>query len=288
MKQVLVPTDFSKCADNAVDFAVQSAKILPAEVTLLHSFEVVDNTYTDYMGVNREFNLSIISDAKKKLEEIKKNTKENNAMDIDTSVSTDSIQDSIMKFTKEKQIDLIVMGTQGASGLKEIIGGSRTATTIGKTKIPIIAVPIDYTWKKPQKMLFMTNKFEREASILNPIFELADLYMAEMQVAVFTDEDDDRSGTFVEHRDRISEYEQLLKNSYKEETIASTHLIGENFEEALQEFIKENSIDILVMVTYQRKFWDRIFNPSKTKKMSYHTHIPLLAIPARENGSKSI
>ena len=56
MKQILVPTDFSTCANNAVDFAVQSAKILPVEITILHAFELKGNIYTDYMGVNKEFN----------------------------------------------------------------------------------------------------------------------------------------------------------------------------------------------------------------------------------------
>jgi nucleotide-binding universal stress UspA family protein len=45
--------------------------------------------------------------------------------------------------------------------------------------------------------------------------------------------------------------------------------------------VDENEIDILAMVTYQRGFWDRVFNPSKTKHMSYHTKIPLLVIPGK-------
>jgi nucleotide-binding universal stress UspA family protein len=57
MKQILVPTDFSACADKAVDFAVQSAKFLSMEVTLLHAFHP-GNLYTDYMRVNKEFNQS--------------------------------------------------------------------------------------------------------------------------------------------------------------------------------------------------------------------------------------
>jgi len=59
MKTILVPTDFSTCANNAVDFAIQSSKILPVEVTIVHAFDLVGNTYTDYMGVNKEFNQSL-------------------------------------------------------------------------------------------------------------------------------------------------------------------------------------------------------------------------------------
>lgn len=280
MKQILVPTDFSKCANNAIDFAVQSAKILPAKITLLHSFEVNGNIYTDYMGVNKEFTSALLDDANEKLTQIRQRIKETDGVVADTLVSTDSLQEAIKKSVKEKAFDLVVMGTLGASGLKEKLWGSRTSAVIGKSAIPVMVIPIDYKWKKPEKILFATNQFEREPAILNYLFELAGLYMARVQVAVFTDEDDDKALTFLDHKSKIAQYGTFLKDSYKEDTLISTHLYGEEFEETLQNFIKENDIDLLVMVTYRQRFWNRIFNPSKTKRMSYHTNIPLLAIPA--------
>jgi nucleotide-binding universal stress UspA family protein len=178
------------------------------------------------------------------------------------------------------------MGTLGASGIKEKLWGSRTAAVIGKATVPVMAIPINYTWKKPQKILFATNQFEKDPAILDYIFELADLYMASIQVAVFTDEDEDKAGTFLDHTNRIDEYGKFLRKAYNEETLTSAHLYGKNFDEVLQDFIKENNIDILIMVTYPHGFWNRLFNPSKTKRMSYHTTIPLLAIQAVEDDSK--
>src|SRR6187431_262866 len=70
MKSILVPTDFSTCANNAVDFAIQSSKILPVEVTIVHAFDLIGNTYTDYMGVNKEFNQSLLHEVRNKLAEI--------------------------------------------------------------------------------------------------------------------------------------------------------------------------------------------------------------------------
>lgn len=286
MKQILVPTDFSACAANATNFAVQSAKILPLEVTLLHSFEINSSLYTDYMGVNKEFNQRLLNEASEKLTGIEGNIKKNDEVIVDKILSTDSLQEAIAKALSEKQFDLIVMGTLGASGIKEKLWGSRTAATIGRSKIPVMAIPNDYVWKKPQKILFATNQFEKDSVILNYIFELAGLYMARVQVAVFTDEDDDKAGTFLEHKKNISEYEEFLKEKYNEETLTSAHLYGEKFEETLQDFIKDNNIDMLVMVTYPHKFWNRIFNPSKTKRMSYQTKIPLLAVPATKSEQK--
>lgn len=286
MKQILVPTDFSESADNAIDFAIQSSKILPAKVTLLHSYEVNSSLYTDYMGVNKEFTSSLLNDADKNLAELSERISETHHVKVDTLLSIESLQEAIAKTVKDKGIDLIVMGTLGASGLREKIWGSTTAAVITNTKIPVMAIPIEYHWQKPKKILFTTNRFEKESGILNYLFELAGMYMARVQVAVFTDEDDDKAATFIENKSKIAEYESFLKENYQEETLTSAHLYGEQFEDTLQNFIKENEIDMLVMVTYQNKFWNRIFNPSKTRRMSYQTKIPLLAIPAAMGGGK--
>ena len=286
MKQILVPTDFSKCANNAINFAVQSAKILPMEITLLHSFEIYSSVYNDYMGVNREFNTSLLNEANVNLEQQEKEIERKEGVIIDTIVSTDSLQEAISKSSEEKKFDFIVMGTLGASGIQEKLWGSRTSAMISKSVIPVLSIPNEYEWKKPQKILFATNQFEKDPDILNFIFELAGLYMASVQVAVFTDEDDDKAGTFVENKHKISEYESFLKEAYNEDTLTSAHLLGENFGQTLQDFIKKNSIDMLVMVTYPHKFWNRVFNPSKTRRMSYHAKIPLLEIPAEMKREK--
>lgn len=286
MKQLLVPTDFSKAADNAINFAVQSAKLLPAEITLVHSFETGDSAYSDYVGVNKEFNRSMISDANEKLDVLKKGIENTHGIVVNTMVSTDSLLDTVTKFGKDHKVDLVVMGTLGASGLKEKLWGSRTSALIGKTTVPIMVIPNEYTWRKPEKMLLATNQFENKPAVLNYIFEMAGLYMATMQVAVFTDEDNDKSQVFFDNQKKLAEYKTFLKTTYKEDTLSSVHLSGEKFDETLQRFIKENDIDILVMVTYQGSFWSRLFNPSKTKRMSYHTTIPLLAIPAGKGATK--
>jgi len=177
---------------------------------------------------------------------------------------------------------VVVMGTLGAGALKEKLWGSKTAAVIGKTRVPLIVIPFFYEWKKPEKLLLSTNHFEKEPAILDFVFELADLYMTQVHVAVMTDEDDDKAATFLEHTRKTPQYEKILKEQYSEETLTATHLYGKEFEETLQKHIDENEIDILAMVTYQRGFVDRVFKPSKTKRMSYHTTIPLLVIPGKQ------
>ena len=279
MKHILVPTDFSACADNALEFAKQSAKILPAKITLLHSFEIVDNIYTDYMGVNKEFNRAVLDEAEIKLGKLKQEAAEKEGLEIETMISKDALLDAIKKSAETIKADLIIMGTQGAKGIIEKLWGSRTATAIQKSGLPIMAIPQNYKWKKPQKILFASNQFEKNKKILNYIFELAGLYMANIQVAVFTDEHKDNVATLLDNKRKLGEYADFLTETFHEKTLTSMHLYGDNFEDTLQDYIKENEIDMVVMITYQHTYWNRLFNPSATKKMSYHTHIPLLAMP---------
>jgi len=281
MQKILVPTDFSTCANNAVEFAVQSAKILPVEVTLLHSFEMKGNVYTHNMGVLNEFNKTMLDDVHNKLAELKKAIEETEGVIVKTHVAVTPVVDAVLRAIEELGIDLVVMGTLGAGALKEKLWGSKTAAVIGRTTVPLMVIPFNYEWKKPEKLLLATNHFEKEAGILDFLFELADLYMAQVHVAVMTDEDDDKAETFLEHARKTPQYEKMLKEQYKEETLTATHLYGNEFKETLQKHITENEIDIVSMITYQKEkgFWDRLFHPSMTKKMSYHTEIPLLVIP---------
>lgn len=283
MKRILVPTDFSTCADNAIDFAVQSAKILPVEILLLNAFELSGDIYTDYMGVNKEFNQSQLQAVNNKLAQLKNSIKATEGIIVDTCVFTGTVKESIAEVTNKKNIDLVVMGTAGANGLKEKLWGSKTAAIIGKSQVPVIAVPLEYKWKRPQNILLATNHFEKDTALLDIVFELADFYQAQIHVAVFTNEVNDEAITFMEHARKIPEYEAMLKALFKNETIIVAHLFGQHFEETLQEYIRQHEIDIVTLLTHKRSFADRIFHPSITKRMSYHTKIPLLAIPVKND-----
>ncbi|MEO9211029.1 MAG: universal stress protein [Ginsengibacter sp.] len=272
MIQILVPTDFSSCADNAINFAVQTAKIISVKITLLYTLEIKRNPNSDNL-VNQE---------RKKLKTLKNIIKQTEGIEVGILISTDSLQDAIINTIKQKKIDLVIMGTLGASGLKKKLFGSRTSAIIGEVNVPLMVIPYEYKWRKPCNILLASNKFEKEVDTLKCLFELAGWYKARVKVAVFSKQDNDSAGNFLHNESKILEHEEFLKKVYKKDSITAVHLYRNNFELSLQNFIDENKIDVLVMITYTQKFWKRIFNPSKTKRMGYHTHIPLLVIPVNK------
>jgi nucleotide-binding universal stress UspA family protein len=266
MKRILVPTDFSANADKAVNFAVQIAKRTGAEIAVIHAYENGGN-----IGKPKE--------AAEKLELIKNSIAETERVNIITRLYTNSPVDSIINAVADVHADFIVMGTLGSSGIKEMIYGSRTGAVIGKSPVPVLAVPLLSEWDTPKKILLAINQFSAEHKEIDTVFSLASLFNASVQVAVFTDIADDFVEDYDEHEVKVATLRNQLKEKYPAIEIHAVHLSGRHFRESLQHWIDDNKINILVMLTHKRKFLESVFNSSMTKKMSYHSNIPLLAIP---------
>lgn len=279
MKRILVPTDFSECAARALDFAVQSAKMLPAEITILHAFDRQGSLYTDYMGVNKEFKRTMLNDVENRLTALKDDIRGRDGIFVNTLVLTDSLKDAILGATANTHFDLIVMGTSGGGGLKEKLWGSNTAGVISISPLPVLVIPDSYIWEKPSRFLIATERFELDPRILDRIFELAGLYMAQVEAAVFT-ADKEGPAVFLEHAHKAPYYERQLQQRYGERELTTSQLYGDDLEAALEEHIDKKHIDVLVMITYKKGFWERLFHPSLTRRMSYHSRVPLLAMPA--------
>lgn len=284
MKNILVPIDFSTCADNAIDFAIESAKFSPLQIIIHHALEQSDNPYTDYVGLNKEFSQSLLHDVKEKLAKLKTTLQETKGVVVETCVTNGGVREGILQITDDKNIDLVIMGTSGASGIKERLWGSRTSDIILKSRVPVMAIPPNYQWKKPQRILFATNHYEKDPAVIETIFKLAELYSAELYVTIVTVDNDD-AATFLQHSHETPVYEKKLKETFKGDVLTVANLYGKSFEDTLEDYITKNDIDLLVMVPYKRSLPDRIFSPSITKRMACHTTIPLLALHTKQAAS---
>ncbi len=279
MKNILIPTDFSTCSNNAIDFAVQTAKQLPVQLTIMHAFELMGNVYIDYMGVNREYNEAQLDDIYIKLDDLKKRIETDHGIKVHAYVENGGVEHSIHKAVKERNIDLIIMGTKGAKGVQEKLWGSETGSVIESSKIPVLTIPHDYKFKTPDKVVLALDKLEEDVTSLDVLFELTDFFNSHVEVVLFTGEENDESQTFLERSREIPQFEKTLKSHYQEETLTVSHLFGRQFDHSLQNYITDNNVNMLAMIKHKRNFLENLFHSSKTKRMSYHTNIPLLVIP---------
>lgn len=280
MRRILVPTDFSGNATKAVDYAVAMAGKAGAEIILLNAFAAVDNTLSPVRGLLEEYNNCIVADAKEKLKTLKENIEKKSVIQVRTKFINGGIRDSILKCAGDENANLIVMGTRGASGINRMLWGSTTASVIGTSNIPVLAIPQKAEWRGIKNILFATRHFAADDHTFIPILELAEREAAVVHVAVFTDTDDKDLVNYLEDARLLMAYQETLPSKFKYVKFKTEHLEGKDFDNTIKKYIKEHAIDMLVMTTHKRGFWERIFNRSMTRSMAYQTKIPLLAIPA--------
>ena len=277
MQKILVPTDFSKNALKAVTYASEIAKKSGATLHLLHVIEPSLNMATmqsDSSGKKviaektQKLNLSL-----KSIEEIYPEVK------VVPSLAGGSVISSILKYVEEEKPDLVIMGTNGASGLKKILIGSVTAGVIGKTKIPVLTVPVSYEIEEPDAIVFATNQFEKNKELLDKIVSISKLFSAPVHVVVFKEIHANEDADFIYNEEQLNRYIQFLKDLFPGIKFNGEILEGNDFEITIDKYCNQKEADIIAMITYPKSFFEKVFLKSVTKKMAFHSSIPILAIP---------
>lgn len=281
MQKILVPTDFSTPAAKAVTYATEIAKKNGAAIYLLHVIEPITDRIRQPYPLQERLHEEITNNRLSELNSIKNNLAEiQPGLKIETELVHGTVITSLLAFAEKQQMDLIVMGTTGASGMKEFFMGSVAAGTFGRAKIPVIAIPRDYLMETPDGILLATNHFEENKDLLDPLVELASLFSATIHVAVFIDTDDAQPSDYLYNTRQLNHYIGVLKEMYPEIKFKGELLDGSEFEETLEKYDTKNEVDIIAMITYPKSFWERLMKKTATKKMAFHSKIPVLAIPA--------
>lgn len=121
---------------------------------------------------------------------------------------------SIFKYRENEKPDLVEMGTSGASGLKKYLMGSVTAGVIGKTKIPVLAIPVSYELEKTDAIMFATNQFEKNKEILDKIVALSKIFSAPIHVIVFKERGGNKNADFIYNEEQLNSYLKFLKETF--------------------------------------------------------------------------
>jgi nucleotide-binding universal stress UspA family protein len=275
MKTILVPTDFSKNADNALKYAIGLAHN-NKKIILLHAFNIPHYSSDVLMEFLAEQLIATEQEAKKKLEALGQLLKFN-GIKYELINQQGFAVDSIINTMKHRKTDLIVMGTKGASGLKEIFMGSNTAKTISRVSCPVIAVPAKASFNGLKKILFATSYNESDVMALKQLIEIARIFKSEIEVTHISGKHaPDEDQTTEQERD-LWQFEDKIKQEIKYKHLSYKLLPGPDLEKELSNYLKKGSFNLLAVSTRYRNIMERIFGKSVTKKLVYHTKIPLWA-----------
>jgi len=273
MKRILFPTDFSEAAKSAFIYAVKFANILDAEIIVLHVYDlpIVD---TPAMPETTQEVFDIIElhqfeSFREELPELHKIAEQHNLghIKLRNVLLYGDLVYNINKVCEDEQIEMIIMGTKGATGLKETFLGSTTASVIANSKVPVLGIPADADYQRINSIAFTTQYKDKDNDALLKAIEISKIFKAKL-ICLYIMNDDDPEDI----EERVNEW----KIYYRDENIDFYNINGDHIEQTIIDFIDNQKVDMLVMRTHKRGFFEGLFHRSLTKKMAYHTKVPLL------------
>ena len=270
MKTILVPTDFSKPANNAALYAIHLAEEINAKVLLYHVYDfpigiagdvAVPLSTPDQLQKSSEH---LLKKAATRLQKI-------STVEIKYKAKMGSIVDKILE--EEDNATYVVMGMQGAGKLTELLVGSITTAVLKKTKRPILVIPEKAKYVKPRKIVLATD-YDPTINVnsLKSLKLFTRLLHAEILIvnvrnkkALVTKEN-----TIVENTMEIG-----LKGAHHYYYYSDK----DNLVEGINEFVTIKNADLIAIIPHKYSFFNNLFHKSVSKKMVFHTKLPLLALP---------
>lgn len=282
MKRILVPVDFSPTSQKAFRFAVDIAFKAGGTVILCHLFKGEEHSKPVDPKIIREENKRTEANILKRLQRLKKKvlTNAKKEINVSTLVGRIPVVKNILKLAGDNHVDMIVMGTQGASGLKKITIGSVAAKVMERSVIPVLLVPEKFLWKKPAKILFTTTITKSDSAALPVLLDFVGLYDAKL---TFVNLRDPRQLHGYKEKQEFEMYAYSVQRTFDDANIQFRQLDTFSVEQTMEDLDDKIPYDMLVMLRTKKSFFQRIYLGSFTQKMAFITKKPLLVIPAGED-----
>ncbi|RSK40424.1 universal stress protein [Mangrovimonas spongiae] len=279
MKNILFLTDFSENSWNALTFGLDFFVNNECNFYLLHVTTVNTSNQgeTNTKPHNETIESFYIKPVKKQLrnvlKRIAKERPQNTKHKFYTLADYGFFVASVRQHVSEKNIDLILMGTQGVSNLRDYIVGSHTGSIITKVQCTTLVVPEKATYLNIKELAFPTDfALSSDIRILQPIAEILKTKNANLRLLHIGQNEAQLNIGQKACKDLLEDYFDTVNRSY--------HFLNtsNNIEDEIQSFIETKQIDMMVMVAKNLNYFQQILFHNNTTKISYHTKLPFYVI----------
>lgn len=269
MKTILVPVDFSETANKALTIAKDIAKKTNASLHLanFYSIPVADYSYPD-ISMPGEIMEQIRIAALKGMELLTNGLKEE-GIQAESTVKMGLATDGIIDIAEELNVDLIVMGTTGASGILNKLIGSNASSVMQRTEKPIILVPKEFTFNGIAHIAYTDSLHEDDTPVLKQLFDFASVVGAG-QVCIVN------INTTGHYEPVDAKLYDSINNAFGTEKIKWDFIDADNIKEGLDSYIDNHQIDLVAMSTHKKTLMERIFSKSNTRMMALYSKVPVL------------
>jgi nucleotide-binding universal stress UspA family protein len=270
MKKILIPTDFSKYADQAIEAGAQIAKKNNAEIILLHMLELPGQSNDAVTG---ETSIPAIMLFKNKADEILKSIKNRpylKGIPVKEAVLLDNAYKGITTYSNENDIDLIIMGSHGSSGFEEIFIGTNTEKVVRLSNIPVLIIK-NKTENLDIKKIVFASDFSKETK--KPFLELlkfAKIFDAKLKLVMICTPNNFKSTSAAQKimKEFVADFDMP---DYSMETYNDT-----NVEKGIINYANAKNADLIAFGTHRRTALIHFFNGSISEDLVNHTTKPVI------------
>lgn len=275
MKTLLILTDFSENAFRAAEYAAEIAVPLQIRrIILFHSYQTFIGG-TDLPIGNSQSNQNTYLEIMKELallqDRLKPAVKD---IPIELLAEDISLPTYISELCKTEEVDLMVMGVSGKSGLEKLLLGSTTSMMIEDSKVPVLIVPKDTIIGKGIKsMVFTTDLKDPETIPVHQLYEFLDGFPVPVKVLNVEKPADDKYSAEV--RNTITN----LHTIFEKYPADFDYVNEDNTVEGILHYANNHHASIIIVVPRKTGFMSSFFRSSISKKLAYDSNIPLLSLP---------
>ena len=275
MIKILMPLDFSPCSLNALVFAIQMTKVLEGKLVLLHVVEPMGGDAT--MFIDEHMIKDELSQGRQKMSDVMDEVEDIDLIKKESLILTGFPVEQILETVKEKNISLIVMGTEGTNNKFQDLLGSNTYNVIRKTNCAVMSIPSganNFNFKKiglaadlhKKENVHMLTLIKHIAKYFNSDINFLHVSKAE-HISL---EEDARSEAVLWLSEHFKGFNHSFVNLSSKDDIAQT----------LDQYTTQNDIDLIAISPGKHGLFDLLIKGSTTRKLVLHAHLPVLTLPA--------
>lgn len=274
MKKLLVPTDFSDTSKNAARYALQiAADLQNAKIILIHvSDKITGGSDGSPLTEDDDDRRVILTNALQHMKD--ELTPVAPAVPIEfVTEKGSSLVDTLERYVRHRGIDLVIMGITGATRLEQVFMGSNALDMARESVVPVMIIPPDAKYRAIKNVVFTSDFKDVDQTVPQaPLKAVLDLFKPNLHIVNVDAEH------YVELTDEYKAqraiFEKMLVN-YKPEFYFIRQF---DFFDAISQFTSDKNIDLIVIVPRSQSFLGNLFKTSHTKKLAYHSHLPIVAI----------
>lgn len=270
MKRIMVPTDFSDCANAAAEMALQIAKLSESEIYFIH-LAVDQSTPAHVPGksvVHDDTQIGIIRDNLDQLVKAAEADGIKAKKELVIGSGHEQIQDYILPY----KIDLLVMGSHGATGIREMVIGSNTQNVIKNIRIPSLVVK-QMPKRKEMKHIVFASNFKRDCSnSLSEVVTFSRLWGSRIHLLFIN-----LLNHLIEENTARSMMSDRMKGfSNVDYTLNITETNDKEF--GIAQFANEVEADLIAVAMERKNLVGRLFSPNIAKRLINHSALPVLIV----------